>query len=451
MSTVLVALRKKFNFTLSGHCTLLKKLFGLKSTGYKESQEDTVKIRSEIMMTFYFRTAPFRSAFFQLTICGFQQNFQKQIRVLYFIPFFLTSCLEPYNPPATSSGIKILVVDGFVNSSEGVSTVRLSNANELSDPKKPSPETNAAVTISTDAGTSYQLTEQDSGFYTVGGLTLDSKHKYRVNISTSNGGEYASDYIELKQSPSLDVTWEATNEGVNILLNTKDPLGKTLYYRWSYAETWQYRAAYDSYYKLVGTKVVALTEEEKVFNCWSGSQSTHILVGSSTQLSEDIISNLPIMFLPKGSKKLEVKYSILVKQTALSKEEYDFWQQLKKNTESLGSLFDPQPTRVLGNIHNISNLSAPVLGYFSGGEVQEKRIFIDFYDLPNHLRIFDTRSDCSYDTILASDVAGLFEYERLINIVPLRGPVVAYSKTLTACADCREQDGVNLKPKFWPQ
>jgi hypothetical protein len=367
------------------------------------------------------------------------------------MPFFLSSCLEPYNPPATSNRIKILVVDGFVNSSEGISTVRLSNANELSNPKKPAPEINAAVTISTDTGTTYQLTEQDSGLYTVSGLTLDNKQKYRVNISTSNGGEYASDYIELKQSPSMDVTWEPTNEGVNILLNTIDPTGKLQYYRWDYAETWQYRAAYDSYYKLVNAEVVELAEEEKVFNCWSASRSTNILIGSSVLLSEDIISNLPIMFLPKGSKKLEVKYSILVKQTALSKEEYDFWQQLKKNTESLGSLFDPQPSQVLGNIHNISNPSAPVLGYFSGGVVQEKRIFIDFYDLPNHLRIFDTRSNCSYDTILARDVAGLFEYERLINIVPLRGPEIAYSKTLTECADCREQGGVNVKPKFWPQ
>jgi len=360
------------------------------------------------------------------------------------------SCLEPYNPPAITQEINILVVDGFLNSTEGAATVTLSKANELSNPEKPPAETKAVVSISSDGGSQYQLEEQEPGVYLVGGLTVESSSKYRVNIKTSDGNEYVSDYIELKQSPPLNIAWEAADEGVNILLNTIDPSGNTRYYRWDYVETWQYRARYDSYFKLLNAKVVELSEEEKAYNCWTEVRSTAILIGSTVRLSEDIISNLPVVFLPKGTDKLGVTYSIAVKQTALSKDEYDFWEQLKKTTESLGSLFDPQPTQVLGNIHNINNLSSPVLGYFSGGAVQEKRIFINFHDLPDHVRILDTRSSCTYDTILEADVAGLFVYERLINTVSLGPGVIGYSKTVTECADCREQGGGTLKPKFWP-
>ena len=155
------------------------------------------------------------------------------------------------------------------------------------------------------------------------------------------------------------------------------------------------------------------------------------------------------MYLPKGSHKLAVKYSLLVRQTAISKEEFYFWHQLKKTTESLGGLLDPQPTQVMGNIRNANNPSAPVLEFFSGGVAREKRIFIDFYDLPDHLRIFDTRTNCSYDTITSTNVAGQSVYERLINTVPLGPGANGYTKTLTECADCRTYGGTTTKPTFW--
>ncbi len=69
--------------------------------------------------------------------------------------------------------------------------------------------------------------------------------------------------------------------------------------------------------------------------------------------------------IPTGSEKLSVAYSDLIRQYAISKEAFNFWTNLKKNTEQLGSLFDLQPFTELGNIQCINNPSVKCIGYIS--------------------------------------------------------------------------------------
>ena len=43
---------------------------------------------------------------------------------------------------------------------------------------------------------------------------------------------------------------------------------------------------------------------------------------------------------------------------------------MQKNAESLGSIFDEQPTQITGNIHSVTNPSEQVIGYVSAGTVE---------------------------------------------------------------------------------
>jgi hypothetical protein len=56
---------------------------------------------------------------------------------------------------------------------------------------------------------------------------------------------------------------------------------------------------------------------------------------------------------------------------AISETEYDYLGQLRKTTEDLGGIFGTMPTSVTGNIHQLGDAQAPVLGYFSGAEIRE--------------------------------------------------------------------------------
>src|SRR5690606_15183217 len=130
--------------------------------------------------------------------------------------------------------------------------------------------------------------------------------------------------------------------------------------------------------------VIPRSPGNQIFTCWRTDHSTNILIGTSAKLGEDIIRGMPIAFQPNGSYQLSNRYSILVKQYAISREEFEYWEMLKKDNESVGSLFDAQPSQVTGNFTNIHNPEEPVLGFFKINSMTEKRIFIAANDLKEY-------------------------------------------------------------------
>jgi len=142
-----------------------------------------------------------------------------------------------------------------------------------------------------------------------------------------------------------------------------------------------------------------------------------------------------------------VKYSILVKQQSLTKEAYNFWTQLKKSTESLGGLFDPLPSQVLGNMYSENNSAEPVLGYFSGGQTSEKRIFIQFSDLPPDLKLV-MPPNCPIDTIVNDDIRN-YPNTFLIGSYGAPFPLGYIKSEGPNCMDCRDDGGVLQRPDFW--
>jgi hypothetical protein len=200
---------------------------------------------------------------------------------------------------------------------------------------------------------------------------------------------------------------------------------------------------------------------ELMHTCWKTVISTKISIASTVRLAEDVVYNYPLIYLPSGSQKMQIMYSVLVRQRAISKEEYNFMDQLEKTTESVGGLFDPQPSQVPGNIHNLSDPTSPVLGYFSAGDATEKRFFLSFSELPDHLQVFPRPSGCRPDTICVFQtiprayICGLdlvdLDGSEIIGSALYTGPTVTgYTKTTVQCADCRSQGGTLTKPAFWP-
>src|SRR5690606_11887431 len=105
--------------------------------------------------------------------------------------------------------------------------------------------------------------------------------------------------------------------------------------------------------------------------------SANILIASSAKLQSDRIAEAPLLQIPTGSEKLGWRYSILVRQYALDKNAYEFYDLMKKNTESIGTIFDPQPSEIRGNFTCITNPEEPVIGHVTASTVTEKRIFIN--------------------------------------------------------------------------
>jgi hypothetical protein len=367
--------------------------------------------------------------------------------LLWIALFILTnSCLDPYNPSISQNNSNLLVVDSFLNGTDSTCYVILTRTIPLATENQEPIELNAIVTLEQKDGGTFTLSETGGGTYKISHLPIVFNAAYRLKIITKNNSLYTSDFIPLKDVPPIDkVTWGYERNGVALYVDSHDDTNSTRYYRWKFTETWMYNSAFYSYLKEENGRIVSRPSSEQIYYCWRSTRSTQIIVSSSSLLNNDNIDNALLSVIGWDSPKLDKKYSVLVEQTALTKEGYDYLSQLKKNTENLGTLFDPLPTRLTGNIKCITNTEEKVLGYFMASSVAKKRIFISNRDINKPIGV------TGYETCMLGSV-GLGD--NLFGAIPIsylyQGPaVVGYVVASASCADCRANGGVSQEPDFW--
>ncbi|MGI4867809.1 MAG: DUF4249 domain-containing protein [Janthinobacterium lividum] len=367
----------------------------------------------------------------------------------------LSGCVDQFQPEVAASTQRYLVVDGLINL-RGVTTVRLSRTRSLSTPA-PLVEPKATITIRDEAGTSYPLTEQAPGTYTSAALTLDATHRYQLRLRTAAGRDYASDLVAGKLTPPIDrLSWALEPNGVQLYVDTHDATNNTRYYRWTNQETWEFHTPYYSEFEYVNGAMQRRADNIQV--CWRTEASTDIALSSTARLSQDVVSKYPLLLRPGNDARFRFKYSLLVQQYAQSAEEYAYWEKLKKNTESLGTLFDPLPTQLTGNVHCLSDAGELVVGYVGASSMAEKRFFIDHTEFPaNSTFLTGYENQCGrLDTVKLGNLALGFtpEYLPLYEALDQDSRthmyfLIGYVRGQALCADCRLR-GTNVKPSFWP-
>jgi hypothetical protein len=131
---------------------------------------------------------------------------------------------------------------------------------------------------------------------------------------------------------------------------------------------------------MADSAITAVTDVREF--CWKSQKSSEILIYSNYSGQAAPIKKEPINFIATDqSDRLLIQYSILVNQYSISKEEYDFWNNLKQVNESGGDIFAEQPFTVLSNIHNVSDPTERVLGYFQVSAAKQKRKYITFSEI----------------------------------------------------------------------
>ena len=381
-------------------------------------------------------------------------------RTIYLIGFLLlaTRCRRDYNPSVLQTNPNLLVVDGFINMGTNASTAfTLSRTQGHDDPAGAStPETQAAVVILAGNGNSYPLQDMGNGTYNSAQLNLDPAQKYRLKITTHNGSQYASDSVSTRTSPPIDsLTWRQDDSSGNVIVsvNTHDRTGNSRYYRWFYTETWEYHAPLQSQLQLVNGQIEyaidSLTQQFLIYYCWRSDISSDIVLGNTTTLSQDRVSQQPIGTINRGAQKISIKYSMLASQYVLTPDAYQYWLILQKNTQNLGGLFDPQPSQLVGNFHCLTNPKEPVIGYLSASSVQQQRLFIDNKQVSN----WDTLTlECPIiQTPRNPDDFHIYTYPDTLwgpYYFSTNPPVLYLSKR--TCLDCREQGGTLQPPSYWP-
>jgi len=393
----------------------------------------------------------------------------KKLAGILIVVIMAYSCKKPYTPVAITSNGSYLVVEGLINIGLDSTYIKLTRTVKLSGPDTVKAELNAAVTVEGSDNTAYPLQEAGNGMYSAPSLGLSTAIKYRLRIITSDNLSYLSDFVEAKDTPDIDsLSYKIENNGVQFYATTHDPKNNTRYYRWDFDETFGYLSFYQSYFEIGsdGLPEYRVAQNDKIYECFKTEHSNQVLLGSSAKLAQDVVINQPLDFISGSSGKISHGYSLLVRQYALTSGGFAYWQNLKKNTEQLGSIFDAQPSEIQGNIHCITNPSQPVVGFISASGVKAKRLFLDAQTtsvfVPNYLPP-PTSDECTANTIQVAPQESFAT--RLYNLTykgdtvlitgitnPFTEQIVAYTYASKECVDCRAKVpyGTNMVPVFWP-
>jgi hypothetical protein len=367
------------------------------------------------------------------------------------LALMVASCSKPLELPDTKPDTSIVVVEGdVVTGVDMENTVLLSRVRSLSDTTA-APISQAKVQVVSENGTAWDLFESSGtpGKY-FSNLTLDPSHKYHLRVLSPEGNTFESAPQASKPSPPIDsLTFKQPDLGdeVQIFVHTHDPSGNTRFYRWQATETWARHSAYQAFYYFDGTNIVPKAYDDQNWTCWRTESVPSIVIANTIGLAQDLVSYQPVTTFNKDSEKGYVRYSILVKQIALTKESFNFWNTIKKNTELTGSLFDPQPSQYITNIVCKNDVKKKAIGFVSVSGSTEARMFI----LNSQLNLWPFEGPQICSAVVLDPIAAVEFLKANPNFM------VGYYNTLggtfglstKSCVDCTLTGGTNVKPSFW--
>jgi hypothetical protein len=366
----------------------------------------------------------------------------------------------------------ILVVEGMIM--ETGTTIRLARTVRISSDSVVSHSdaediNNARIHVIDDGNNVLAVAEQqfidgvkNPGMYVVcDEISFTPGTQYALNIQIGNK-QYQSGFVSFFKTPAIDeITWKQNaDKSMDIMVSTHDPENEVEYYLWSFEEDWEIRATAFGTHRYESSTDEVIEQSEFTANnryyCWASNKSKTLIVGTSDRLTETTIKNRKIHSFKQKNSRFSYLYSILVKQYAIDKGAFVYFDNLRKNIELSGSVFAPILSELKGNIVCISNPEEPVIGYICATNEVSARMYIDM----EHFEGEDTY-DCYPEIIKRpyGDIIIFTSYQRseLINasaaglgILDINPITNMYNHLVKRCVDCTLRGGTKNKPDFWP-
>lgn len=367
--------------------------------------------------------------------------------------FLITaSCVDKYLPELDKYE-GLLVVDGVLTNDSDPVSVKLSVSSSVNG-EQFIPLSGGELYITDENQQVTMLSETETGTYQAVDTSFRGQagNSYQLHINLPNGRSYISDVCSLKAQSPIDSVYgivEAPDNpdnstefpGLQFYVENHSEVSDTCYYLWKLSQTWEYQSTFDIDYIWVG-EFLPYPDPDSLRTCWITTNVNEIIFASTLYLDPTAINQFPLHFVSTESKKLSVKYSLLVKQLSISEGAFNFYNAIKEQNIEQGDLWTQQPFQILGNMHNVDNPDEPVLGYFVVGGVSEKRIFesrpaLEFYYLEctpdfESLRFIEFESESTWPIY--------------IDDIMFFGLAMANQKV---CFDCRLDGGSLDPPDFW--
>lgn len=269
---------------------------------------------------------------------------------------------------------------------------------------------NATVTVQDNFGNSMPLYEgARNGVYTLGAddYQVEQGRSYTLHITLSDGREYTSRPELLRPVPpiqgisyefkqfidvvrnSAGMLIERRSVGFEVKVQVQDPAERGNYYRWDTEGVFEFHTN-------VGDAPLPAA-------CWSnmGSINTKV-VANDDRLVNGRYFEQPVVVVPAD---IPTKYRIKIRQFSITAGAHEFLRLFNQQQASVGSIFDPPPARINGNLYSLTDPEEQVIGYFSASSMTEefivirRQLYAPFPGLPYEPPIGDCRYTFLYPNV----------------------------------------------------
>ena len=320
----------------------------------------------------------------------------------------LFSCIDPLNVD-TQESRQILVVEGSITTLPGPHRILLSKSDKYGSVldgfvKK---ETNATVWIREENGEQVFLTEESKGsYFTPADFKAEVGEKYSLFVVLASGERYVSTpeevqpvppvdslIVHFKKQPSLDQI--SLNTGLEIYARWKDPAEVDNFYMWEAEGIYILNTRPDLFVGRDGQGTPVPAPKSCCDRCYvyEFDLNTELRLFKDN-LSDGVEQTELAVYIPDDGKRFMEKYMVIVKQSSLTKEAYQFFDLLKNQLSIHGNIFDPPPATIRGNMINLGQPDEDVIGFFRASDVKTDTLYLLRNDVEEPRAIKQLNDDC---------------------------------------------------------
>ena len=280
------------------------------------------------------------------------------------------SCVEQVELPYRNEE-PVLVVDGEITNEAPPYNLRLSYSGKFVSGSIITSRlavNGARVIFTDDQGNAIRFRQN---IYEPALYQTDTKYQcqigrsYTLRIEMPDGKIYSTKPQLMKGvSPISTIYADKTNNFVRFYIDAKDPENSVDYYRWKS-------------YSISLKTTLGGGANTCSFSCWTYNRDEVANIFSDTYINGKEIKKRLVQYSPIDIGAPLARHYVEVKQMAISQEAYLFWQQYEEQKSRTGSIFDPLPSTIIGNIVNEQNDKDFALGFFGVSGVTSKRLVID--------------------------------------------------------------------------
>jgi hypothetical protein len=396
----------------------------------------------------------------------------KNIALSLFLIPLLHGCIDPFTPGDLKFENMLFVEAQLTDDPELIPYVRISHAYPMETNNKPEePMANiygAVVYMEDDSGARYYFSQ--GGFYyksLIGpqpgynpgvtytlsdpGPELSEGRSYRLHIETTDGYIFESEYEKYLPSPPVEeITWAVAawekkesgdqDKGYRFYVSSAAVDDEPLFLRWKPDATYKYSVPFLASYRWNGISLDQAYNTD-IMVCYKDEYINGIFTGTSEGLDENRVVDAPLHTVSRYGDRLQITYSLHVKQMRISQGAYQFWKDLQTLLYETGGLYESVPFRLSGNIQCISHDDFNLAGVFEVAGVSEGRVFVP--------RNYDDFTVETYRCI-ADSIGPNLPWERVPSGSWIREDEPGVYLTAPAtCFDCRVRGGYTQQPAFW--